>query len=86
MTPLIKSLASEIDFEISRFSICRWVATEEPAKLDEFSRRDTSAMARDLDGDPVYLATSTFSLKYEEDRWTMLRFTDVKDYQKQAAH
>lgn len=75
----------EIDFEISRFSVCRWVATEEPAKLEEFARRDSSAMARDLDGDPVYLATSTFSLSYEQERWSMLRFTDVKDYQKQKA-
>jgi peptide chain release factor 3 len=75
----------DIDFEISRFSVCRWVATDEPGKIDEFAARDSSAMARDLDGDPVYLATSTFSLKYEEDRWSMLRFTDVKDYQKQKA-
>ncbi|MDR3496268.1 MAG: peptide chain release factor 3 [Ancalomicrobiaceae bacterium] len=75
----------EIDFEVSRFSVCRWVATDEPAKLDEFARRDTSAMAHDLDGDPVYLATSAFSLKYEEDRWTMLSFSDIKDYQKVQA-
>jgi peptide chain release factor 3 len=75
----------EIEFEISRFSVCRWVATEETAKLDEFARRDTSAMARDLDGDPVYLATSTFSLDYERERWPMLAFSDVKDYQKVGA-
>jgi peptide chain release factor 3 len=72
----------EIDFEVSRFTVCRWVSTEEPAKLDEFTRRDTSAMARDLDGDAVYLATSPFSLNYEKERWPMLNFSDVKDYQK----
>jgi peptide chain release factor 3 len=58
------------------------VTTGEPAKLEDFARRDTSAMCTDLDGDPVYLATSAFSLKYEEDRWDMLKFVDVKDYQK----
>lgn len=75
----------EISFETTRFSICRWVATTDAQKLDEFSRRDSSAMARDLDGDPVYLATSVYSLKYEEDRWPALSFSDVKDYQKVKA-
>ncbi len=72
----------EISFEQTRFSVARWVTTDEPGKLEDFARRDTSAMCTDLDGDPVYLATSAFSLKYEEDRWEMLRFKDVKDYQK----
>ncbi len=75
----------EIDFEVSRFSVCRWVTTEEAGKIDELARRDSSAMARDLDGDPVYLATSAFALTYEQDRYPMLKFTDVKDYQKQKA-
>ncbi|MCW1840068.1 peptide chain release factor 3 [Prosthecomicrobium hirschii] len=75
----------EISFETTRFAVCRWVSTTEPAKLDEFSRRDSSAMARDLDGDPVYMATSPYSLRYEEERWPMLKFTDVKDYQKVKA-
>ena len=72
----------EISFETTRFSVCRWVTTTEPGKIDEFARRDSSAMCRDLDGDAVYMATSPYSLKYEEDRWPMLKFTDVKDYQK----
>jgi peptide chain release factor 3 len=44
-----------------------------------------SSMAADLDGAPVFMATTAFSLKYEQDRWTEIRFTDVKDYQKKAA-
>ena len=72
----------EISFEQTRFAVARWVTSDDAAKVDEFGRRDTSAMCADLDGDPVYLATSTFALKYEQDRWDMLRFTDVKDYQK----
>ncbi len=72
----------EISFEQTRFSVARWVTTEDPTKLEEFSRRDSSANCTDLDGDPVHLATSPFSLKYEQDRWEMLTFSDVKDYQK----
>ena len=39
-------------------------------------------MAADLDGAPVFMAASPFSLKYDQDRWPAIRFTDVKDYQK----
>ncbi len=38
--------------------------------------------AEDLDGAPVFMAASSFSLKYELDRWPAIRFSDVKDYQK----
>lgn len=72
----------EISFEQTRFSVARWVTTDDPAKLEEFSRRDSSANCTDLDGDPVHLATSTHALRYEQERWEMLTFTDVKDYQK----
>jgi peptide chain release factor 3 len=39
-------------------------------------------MAEDLDGAPVFMATNAFMLKYEQDRWPDVRFSDVKDYQK----
>ena len=39
-------------------------------------------MAHDLDGAPVFMAASPFSLKYDQDRYPAVRFSDVKDYQK----
>jgi peptide chain release factor 3 len=33
----------------------------------------------------VFLATSAFTLKYEQDRWPQIRFSDIKDYQRAAA-
>jgi peptide chain release factor 3 len=41
-------------------------------------------MASDLDGAPVFMASTAFSLQYEQDRWKAIRFSDVKDYQRQA--
>jgi peptide chain release factor 3 len=73
-----------IDYDPIRFSLCRWVSADEPAELDRFAESHGSAMASDLDGAPVFMAASPFSLKYEEDRWTAVRFADVKDYQKAA--
>ena len=74
-----------IDYEQSRFSVCRWVESADERKLDEFMTANRSAMADDLDGAPVFLAPSAFSLRYDEERWPQIRFTDVKDYQKKAA-
>jgi peptide chain release factor 3 len=33
----------------------------------------------------VFMAPSPFMLKYEQERWPAIRFSDVKDYQKRAA-
>ncbi|MDE2577566.1 MAG: peptide chain release factor 3 [Hyphomicrobiales bacterium] len=68
-------------FEQSRFEICRWVSAREPGELDRFQRAYPSAMAADLDGAPVFMATSAFNLRYEEERWPDIVFSDVKDYQ-----
>ena len=42
-------------------------------------------IARDLDGDPVFLAQHEFSLNYEAERWKAIRFAAVKDYQVREA-
>lgn len=74
-----------IDYEPTRFSICRWITAEAETDLDKFIGSHGSAMASDLDGAPVFMATTAFSLRYEEERAPALRFSDIKDYQKRAA-
>jgi peptide chain release factor 3 len=73
-----------IDFDTTRFSICRWISADSRADLDRFVEAHVSSMASDLDGAPVFMASTAFSLKYEQDRWEEIRFSDVKDYQKRA--
>ncbi|KQP96645.1 peptide chain release factor 3 [Methylobacterium sp. Leaf117] len=74
-----------IDYEPTRFSICRWITAETEPTLDKFIGSHGSAMASDLDGAPVFMATTAFSLRYEEERAPDIRFSDIKDYQKRAA-
>ncbi|MCK2054095.1 peptide chain release factor 3 [Methylobacterium sp. 37f] len=74
-----------IDYEPTRFSICRWITAETAPTLDKFIGSHGSAMASDLDGAPVFMATTAFSLRYEEERAPDIRFSDIKDYQKRAA-
>jgi peptide chain release factor 3 len=73
-----------ISFEQSRFEVCRWVSCEDHAELDKFVAAYPSSIAADLDGAPVFLATSAFNLRYDQERWPKITFADVKDYQKKG--
>jgi peptide chain release factor 3 len=74
-----------IDYEPTRFSICRWITADDPRELDKFIESHLSSMARDLDDAPVFMAANQFNLQYEVDRYKAIQFSDVKDYQKKAA-
>ena len=71
-----------VDFEPCQFSIARWVSSEDKVALAKFVGLKPSAMADDLDGDPVFMASSQFTLKYDAERAPDITFSDVKDYQK----
>ena len=85
---LIERLAAEyslpIEFEPCQFSIARWVSSDDKAALAKFVAAKPSSMADDLDGDPVFMASSQFMLKYDAERAPDVTFSDVKDYQKVA--
>jgi peptide chain release factor 3 len=72
-----------VSFEPSRFEVCRWISGEK-AELEKFLDAYPSSVASDLDGAPVFMASSAFNLRYEQERWPKIAFTDVKDYQKAA--
>ena len=70
-----------VEFEIARFSVCRWISADDKIELNRFMEAHRGEMARDLDHDPVYLAQHAFGLNYEAERWKAIRFEAVKDYQ-----
>ncbi|CAN0654557.1 Peptide chain release factor 3 [Nitratireductor aquimarinus] len=74
-----------VDFEMARFSVCRWITSDEAGEVDRFIASHRGDIARDLDDDPVFLAPHEFGLNYEADRWKAVRFTAVKDYQTRKA-
>jgi peptide chain release factor 3 len=69
----------EIDFETPEFQLARWVAAEEPKRLEEFVQSNYSSVAEDLDGDRVFMARNQFILDYTRERAPGLVFTDIKD-------
>ena len=79
---LIARLAGEygvgIGFEQTPYSLARWVSGERAA-VDAFVESNRSAMADDVDGDPVYLATSAFMMRRTSEINPTLTFRDIKD-------
>ena len=70
-----------VDFEMARFSVCRWISAADRTELQRFIDSHRGDIARDLDGDPVFLAPHEFGLNYEADRWKQITFEAIKDYQ-----
>jgi peptide chain release factor 3 len=80
---LIARLAGEygvkIGFEQTPYSLARWVSGEEMA-LAKFLADNRTAMADDVDGDPVFLSSSAFMLRRTSDLNPGLTFRDIKDF------
>jgi len=81
---LIDRLAKEyglpVGFETSQFQLARWIGSADPRALDDFIAANRSAVAEDLDGNPVFLAPSAFMLRYTGERVPAIVFKDVKDF------
>jgi peptide chain release factor 3 len=68
-----------IGFEVSPYALARWVSSDDRAALQKFIGENRSAMAVDVDGDPVFLATSAFMMRRAADLAPALAFRDIKD-------
>jgi peptide chain release factor 3 len=65
--------------------VARWVEADDEKTLDQFLSKHRSAIAEDLDGDPVFLARSAFDLNWTRERNDAIRFVDIKETQKKVA-
>ncbi|OJW19062.1 MAG: peptide chain release factor 3 [Rhodospirillales bacterium 69-11] len=68
-----------IGFEPSPYALARWITAKSRAALDKFVSENRSAMADDVDGDPVFLASSAFMMRRAEEMAPDLTFRDIKD-------
>jgi peptide chain release factor 3 len=67
-----------IAFDPAPCDTIRWISAETRADLDKFIERNKLQVARDLDGDPVFLAQSAYTLSWIEERAPEIKFTDIK--------
>ena len=67
-----------IGFEPVPYALARWV-TGEKAAVARFMAENRTGMADDVDGDPVYLASSAFMMRRTAELHPGLAFRDIKD-------
>jgi peptide chain release factor 3 len=73
-----------IGFEVCPFNLARWVFGER-TQLDKFVHDQRSSIADDVDGDPVFLASSAFMMRRTVEGNSGLIFKDVKDHKETVA-
>jgi peptide chain release factor 3 len=69
----------EVNWDVSEFSLARWISAADPKAMETFIKANGSGIADDLDGDPVFLARNQFYLDYTRERAPGIVFADVKD-------
>ncbi len=80
---LVSRLAGEygvaIGFEPTPYNLARWVSGEKTL-VAKFVQDQRTAMADDVDGDPVFLASSAFMMRRTTEQNAELTFRDIKDH------
>jgi peptide chain release factor 3 len=67
-----------IAFDPAPCDTIRWISAPSETDLDAFIARNRLQIARDLDGDPVFMAQSAYSLQWIEERSPEIKFADLK--------
>jgi peptide chain release factor 3 len=72
----------KIGFEQTPFQLARWIYGDKTL-VEKFVDEQRSAIADDVDGDPVFLASSAFMMRRTEGLNPGLTFRDIKDFRAQ---
>ena len=65
--------------EMAPFETARWISAEDPKDLAEFMSLNRGAMAKDRDGNPVFLAKSAWEVGYIADRYAKVKFAATRE-------
>ncbi|TGX54719.1 peptide chain release factor 3 [Sphingomonas gei] len=65
--------------EMAPFETARWISAEDPKDLQEFIGLNRGAMAKDRDGNPVFMAKSAWEVGYIVDRYSKVKFAATRE-------
>ncbi|WP_298892773.1 peptide chain release factor 3 [uncultured Sphingomonas sp.] len=65
--------------EPAPFDTARWVSSDDAAALKDFADLNRTAMAKDRDGNPVFLAKSAWEVNYVADRYPRVKFAATRE-------
>ena len=65
--------------EMAPFETARWVSAADPADLKAFADLNRAAMAKDRDGNPVFMAKTAWEVGYVAERYPKVRFAATRE-------
>jgi peptide chain release factor 3 len=75
----------EASFERASLDCARWVTCDDDQVLKEFIRAQQMRLARDVDGNLVYLADTRVNLRLTMERWPKVRFHATREHGQRLA-
>ncbi len=66
-------------YEPVDYNVARWVECDNPKKMVEFEKKNSSNMARDAEGALAYLTTSEWQLGYCMEKWPDIQFFKTRE-------
>jgi peptide chain release factor 3 len=75
---LLNEYGLQTGFDPAPCDTVRWIQSDDAGALARFVERNRSAVATDLDGAHVFLASSAFNLQWTAERNPDIKFVDIK--------
>jgi peptide chain release factor 3 len=83
-------LASEYNvdaiYETANIATARWLTFPDDVTRRNFEREQSAALATDVDGNPVFLATNKYNLQVTMERWAKIGFHATREHGERLAH
>ena len=71
---------AEVRLLPSRYSLARWVSSDDPVALKKFTQENIHRMAEDVVGAAVFLATHKSELDVAQQRWESIQFHALREH------
>jgi len=72
----------EAKYEPAEIYTARWLSYPDEKTRSEFEKRESASLAKDVDGNPVFLASSRYKLALTEEKWESVQFHATREHGK----
>jgi len=73
-------------YDAASISTARWLTYPDEATRRDFEREQAAALASDVDGNPVFLATNKYNLQVTMERWPKVGFHTTREHGQRVSH
>jgi peptide chain release factor 3 len=68
-----------VGLEPAPYATARWIRSKDESAFKLFIERERHSIARDRDGEPVFLARNAWELSHTKDKWPAIEFLETRE-------